>query len=224
MSRKIVILLIIAAISVPSLIALGTITLWPVQGEEESNAQAADRNSIKIIEVETVDRSKSKWYIDNAPGVTVSAEEEEYEEETLPPLQSIEQIKELASVVYAPTYVPPGFEFLGARIIPDINLILTVYSTELLELYMYQRSYPSRVRAKGGHVREITAKLVRGGRVQVEKDGEVSPTMWDPDLGSTLYFEIDGYAFELKALPNHPEADFDEAELVKIAESLHPVK
>ena len=213
MSGKTVTLLIVAAISVPILVALGTITRSSAQNQEEGpSPQIADPDSIEIVEVEAVS------------DVIVPAEEGEYEEETLPPLQSIEQIKELASVVYAPTYVPPGFELLSARIFPDINLILTVYSTELLELYMYQRSYPSRVRAKGGHVREITAKLVRGGWVQVEKDGEVSPTMWDPDLGSTLYFEIDGYAFELEALPNHPEADFDEAELVKIAESLQPVK
>ena len=60
MSGKTVTLLIVAAISVPILIALGVITLSSVEGQEESNAQEADRNLIEIIEVETVDRSKSK--------------------------------------------------------------------------------------------------------------------------------------------------------------------
>ena len=89
--------------------------------------------------------------------------------------------------------------------------------------------YPPRPIVKRGHVRDVTANietayLVTGGWTQVIKGGNVSPTTWSPERGSVLLFQVDDYWFHLLALPNHPDADFDEAELVKIAESLQPVK
>ena len=176
-----------------------------------SNTQTTSPNLVEIIEVDSIEHLHNHETLAPDP-----------DDEPLPRLQSIEEVKRQVGLVYTPSYVPAGFALEGSS--AAYGHIETVYLSDQLLLSITQDSVAGQPRVKRGYVESVSvngrpAHLVRGIWDRIVKDGKVSEAEWNPGIMLSVIFQIDDHWFLVEA-----DTDLGEAELLKVAESIQPSK
>ena len=159
--------------------------------------------------------------VDSAVGIFDLPPSPDIEEDMVPELGPAADV---TGSLYAPSYIPEDFSTTGSRGVTD-HSAETIFNSEYGMIILDQQSIPGHPTVKRGSSEELTvndkpAYLVRGGWTQYTKDGEVSGATWEADIAVSLMFEFDDHWFSLTALSYHPSHQFDESELVRIAESM----
>ena len=195
------------------LIASGAIKLSPWQEVEGGGIPQVNKPSlVEVIEVDSLEHLHQHETPAPSP-------EEEFSFE----LKSVDELTHKMDVVYGPSHVPKGFALGGVRMRHG-HAIETLYLRDDLELTIVQDSEAAQPRVKRGYVDVVSvnghpAYLIRGAWHRVIKDGSVSDPEWDPDIMLSVIFQIDYHWFLVET-----EGDFSEAQLMRVAESIRPVK
>ena len=168
-------------------------------------------NLVEIIEVDSVDHLHQ--HDGTAP-----------EHELPQPFEPNGQVGDQIDTVYSPSYLPEGFSLVGSRVAFG-HAVESIYASEQLQLFISQESKPGQPRMKRDYVEQVTvndqpAYLVRGGWLQLEKDGTVSPVEWDPDINLSVILQRGSHWFLVSVYPNPAAHGFTQEELLKIAESI----
>ena len=223
MRATIILLIVAATLSIAGIVALGTVMLWPSQAiEEDDGRREAVTELFESIQVDSPDEPYPSF------GSGSYSPEEGYQ---LPPgltwtslARESTSSKSRPGVKYAPSYLPEGFA--GGD---SVGGWLT-YSSRELQLSILRHDRPGLLKAKRGYVEQVSvndrpALIVRGVWERVVRDGIESPALWNPSGMLSILFETDNQWFYMTADGfgiDDVASSFDEAELIKVAESLQP--
>ena len=138
-------------------------------------------------------------------------------------IRTLDQVKHLRGTVYVPSYLPAGFGSREVQLAGSQAVALAYRKGDHGQLIILQDSVPAEPEVGAGHTRIVSvngqpAHLVDGTWVTYVRDGVASTEEWEPGEARSLYFQQGDIWVLLVVSP----AQLDEAELVKVAESLTP--